>query len=306
MEKSEVGNKTIKRAHIIVNTVALAGLLLIIAFAVYALWDSEQLYKAADKTNYTVYKPTIINEGKPFKVLQTENPDVIAWLSVYGTSIDYPVTQGQDNKKYVDTNAEGRYSLTGAIFLDASNSKDFSDFNSILYGHHMDRHAMFGDIGKFSDRKVFDTYRYGNLYYGGKDHGVEFFAFLHVDAYDNMIFVPGIGGNNRQKYLNELYSKAMYLRDIKISANDRIVLLCTCSSSSTNGRDILVGKITDEVYEDQFGAGADGGNGQRNVSVLGTDFKISPQWFTLILILALLLTLLLLLEYRSRKQKKTI
>jgi len=132
--------------------------------------------------------------------LQAINPEVFSWLTVYGTNIDYPVAQGQDNMKYVNTNAEGKYSLSGSIFLDYNNSKDFSDFNSILYGHHMQKKTMFGEIGSFSNQYFFDSHRYGNLYYGGKDHGIEFFAFIHTSAYDDTVFTPNVTDKNRQAY----------------------------------------------------------------------------------------------------------
>jgi sortase B len=192
------------------------------------------------------------NEGKSFAELQSINPEVIAWLTVYGTNIDYPVTQGKDNIKYVNTNAEGKSSLTGSIFLDQANNKDFSDFNNILYGHHMEKKAMFGEIGTFSDRTVFDGHRYGNLHVDGKDKGIEFFAFVHTDAYDSAVFSANVEGEARQVYLDYLLEKALYKRDIPVSADDKIILLSTCSADSTNGRDILVGRITDKVFADPF------------------------------------------------------
>jgi len=233
----------------IVSYAVLAIIMLLIAFAEYALWDTNQIHRAADKSHYEVYKPSKADGGKSFKELQAINDEVFAWLTVYGTNIDYPVAHNEDNMKYVNTNAEGQYSLSGAIFLDSSNSKDFSDFNSILYGHHMAKKTMFGEIGEFSDRAVFEARRYGNLYYDEKDHGIEFFAFVHVDAYDMAVFRANAKDETRQGYLDNLIEKSMYFRDIGVSTEDRIILLSTCSSSSTNGRDILVGRITDETYE---------------------------------------------------------
>jgi hypothetical protein len=148
----------------------------------------------------------------------------------------------------------GEYSLSGAIFLDSANSRDFTDFNSIFYGHHMEKQAMFGDLGLFSGREYFNERPYGNLYFGGRDHGIEFFAYLHVDAYDWPVFTPAIkGAEARQAYLDGLYEKATHTRDIGgVTAEDQIVLLTTCSSSSTNGRDILAGRLTDALFEDTF------------------------------------------------------
>jgi len=210
--------KIVKGVNSVINMTVLTIIVSLMAFAGYALWDSKQIYQAADKSHYAVYKPAAADEGKSFQELQALNAEVFAWLSVYGTNIDYPVTQGTDNMKYVNTNAEGLYSLSGAIFLDCAASPDFSGFNSILYGHHMEKKAMFGEIGSFADRDMFDTRRYGNLYFGGKDHGIEFFAFVHTDAYDSTVFTAIVAGEQaRQAYLNNLLAKAIHKRDATIN-----------------------------------------------------------------------------------------
>ena len=251
MKANEIGVKIIRLIDSTINLAVLTVIMLSLAFAGYALWDSKQIHQAADKSQYAVYKPTPENQGKSFKTLQAINEEVFAWLTVHGTNIDYPMTQGQDNMKYVNTNAEGLYSLSGAIFLDYNNSKDFTDFNSLIYGHHMARRAMFGEIGSFADKNFFDSHRYGNLYYAGENHNIEFFAFIHTDAYNHSVFRANVKGEERQAYLDNLLEIAMHKReDVGVTIQDRIVLLCTCSSSSTNGRDILVGRFTDEVYEE--------------------------------------------------------
>ena len=251
-----MGRKIILTIDKVINNIVLTIIVVALAFAGYALWDSNQIYLAADKSHYEVYKPAVYEvyeEGKSFDELRAINPEVFAWLTVYGTNIDYPVTQGPDNMKYVNTNAEGLYSLSGSIFLDYQNDRSFSDFNSILYGHHMEKKTMFGEIGFFSDKEFFEAHKYGNLYYDGKNHGIEFFAFVHSDAYDGAVFSANINGEETQEvYLEGLLNKATHRRDIGVSKEDHIILLTTCSSASTNGRDILAGRITDEVYDDPF------------------------------------------------------
>ena len=248
-----MAKKAVRTANSLVNFAVLAAILLLLAFGCYALWDSNQVYNAANAAQYEIYKPTVENEGKTFQELQAINPEVFSWLTIYGTNIDYPVTQGGDNMKYVNTGAEGSYSLSGSIFLDCENSRDFSDLNSILFGHHMEKQTMFGEIGLFSDKGYFDARPYGNLYYAGRDHGLEFFAFVHADAYDSSVFAAGVMGSEQQQaYLDGLLEKAAFTRDIGVTVNDRIVLLSTCSSDSTNGRDILIARITDDTFDDAF------------------------------------------------------
>jgi sortase B len=157
--------------------------------------------------------------------------------------------------KYINTDAKGEYALSGAIFLDSGAKNDFSDFGSVLYGHHMEKNAMFGELGRFADKDFFDERAYGSLYFGGREHGLEFFAFLHVDAYDNDIFRKGITGEKESAaYLDMLMGRAIHTRDtVKVDpAKDRIILLTTCSSSTTNGRDVLAARITDGLFEDIF------------------------------------------------------
>ena len=297
-----MAKKAVRTANSIVNFAVLAAILLLLAFGCYALWDSNQVYNAANAAQYEIYKPTVENEGKSFGELQMLNPEVFSWLTVYGTNIDYPVTQGGDNMKYVNKGADGSYSLSGSIFLDCENSRDFSDFNSILFGHHMEQRAMFGDLELFSDKDYFDARRYGNLYYGGRDHGLEFFAFLHTDAYNTSVFAAGVSGEARQVYLNGLLDKAAFTRDIGVTAEDRIVLLSTCSAESTNGRDILVARITDELFGDAFktteinNTGTQpAADGQRSVWI------IIPAWLWTALPVLAALILLVIVIYHKRK-----
>jgi sortase B len=248
------GVKAVRAANEVVNLVLITLILLLFAAGCYAVWDAKQIHQEADAARYAVYKPTAEYGFESFGELQKLNPETAAWLSVYGTHIDYPVMQStDDNMKYVSTDAEGGFSLSGSIFLDYKNSKDFSDFNSILYGHHMYEGMMFGDIELFADKEYFDARRYGNLFYGGRDHGIEFFAFLHADAYDTKVFNAAVQGEEQQQaYLDMLLGMSKHTRGLSVTTSDRIILLSTCSTTPTNGRDILVGRITDEVFEDIF------------------------------------------------------
>ena len=251
---AKIGKKAIWLAHGVINTFLLIIILLLLVFACYAIWDSNQVHRDANSARYEKFKPTVENAGASFDELRAINPDVFAWLTVYGTHIDYPVVQGKDNLRYVNTDVLGNYSLSGAIFLDYLNSPDFSDFNNILYGHHMEKMTMFGEIGQFADKSYFDARKYGRLYYGGQEHGLEFFAIVHTDAYNNAVFRPNVKGEDaQQKYLDMLLEMAIHIREeVTVTTEDRIVLLSTCSETTTNGRDMLLARITDEVYSDTF------------------------------------------------------
>ena len=169
------------------------------------------------------------------------------------TNIDYPIVQSDNNSKYINTDAKGEYSLSGSIFLDYRNDSLFNDFNSIIYGHHMAYSAMFGDISSFKDKEFFDNHRYGSIFFEGEEHGIEFFALVEADVYASCLYVPGIDKSlMQQEYLDSILASAINSRNIKVTTADKIVLLSTCTEGMTNGRHILIGKITDEIYENVF------------------------------------------------------
>jgi sortase B len=280
----------------------LIAILLLLASGCYAIWDTAQVYSEADASQYEAYKPTEGDEGMSFAELVKLNPEVFAWLTVYGTHIDYPVAQGPNNTKYINTNAEGEYALSGAIFLDSGCSRDFSDFNNIIYGHHMEKEAMFGEIGSFSDAGFFEARRYGALYYGGGYHGIEFFAFLKTDGYDREVYRTGVKGIEEERaYVDMLLGKSIHVRDdVELTEDDRIVLLSTCSPVPTNGRDILVGRLTNEVYADGFAIGES--EAPAGAAILFGTWSGLPLWVWIVIIAAVILIVLLLIRARKKKR----
>ena len=248
-----IGRRSIKIANSLVNALVFFAVALLLAFGCYSMWDAQQVFSAAGAAKYEKFKPTAEN-SLSFSELQAINPDVFAWLCVYGTNIDYPVVQGEDNVKYVNCDAQGKHSLAGALFLDANSARSFSDFSSIIYGHHMEKQTMFGEIGLFSDKSYFDERRYGTLYYEGREHGLELFAFIHTDAYNRAFYRTGITDRAASEaYLGLLLREAAHTRrDVAVTAQDKIILMSTCSGVTTNGRDILIGKITHEIHSNPF------------------------------------------------------
>lgn len=300
-----LGRRIVRWADSMIDTVMLSLLLFFLILAVYALWDSNQIYQAGDSAQYESYKPDG-EDGLSFEELKKINPEVFGWITIYGTHIDYPIAQAEDNDKYVNTSITGEYSLVGSIFLDYRNKNDFSDYNSILYGHHMEANAMFGEVGNFKEKEYFGEHKYGNLYFGGKDHGLEFFAFLEQDAYNFDFFIPAIEGEEKQQaYLRMLLDNAIYTRDIGLKPDDHIVLLYTCTSSTTNGRHVLAARITDQVFENNFE--------KEPAKIFGLDsqkiwalFNKLPLWAWIVIILILLLLMEIALRKaleRSRKKK---
>lgn len=202
--KKSLSRRLVLAVDGVINHLLLIFAALIFLFGFYALWDSNQVYSLASSSEYEAYRPVTTQQDElasfsGFSKLQELNPEVLGWINVYGTNIDYPLVQAKDNEKYLNKDSKGEFAATGAIFLDARNNPKFEDFNTIIYGHHVENGVMFGDVAKFADQEFFDQHRYGSIYYNGVEKGLEIFEMLEVDAYDFNIYDPGIQGEDRQQ-----------------------------------------------------------------------------------------------------------
>ena len=118
----------------------IAGILFLLGLL--ALADNARIYAEADSRVYQACRPAGTRSG--FAALHSRNPEVLGWISIPGTKIDYPFVQGSDNREYANLSPERKFSLAGSLFLDSRNAPDCSDFNTLLYGHHMDDYKTLG------------------------------------------------------------------------------------------------------------------------------------------------------------------
>lgn len=226
---------------------ALAGLLMLalLAFGGFALWQDAAVSRGAFAgSDLLQYKPAALSADNPtLAELQALNPDVCGWLTIDGTHIDYPVVQGATNMDYVNRDVYGNFSLSGAVFLDSRSAVDFSDAYSVLYGHHMDNGAMFGDVAQFADADYFTQHTTGSLSLPGAAYRIELFACLRADAYDTALYTPDQYTGDTAALLDYIAAQAVQQRDIGATPQDRLVALSTCAEAETNGRVVLVGRL---------------------------------------------------------------
>lgn len=272
--------------------------LLALFIGIYAFWDTHQVMEVADSETYSMYKPNS-EDDLTFDQIRAKNPDVLGWIDLYGTNIDYPIVQGKDNEEYLNKTVLGKFSTTGSIFLDASNKKDFSDFQNILYGHYMAERKMFGDMELFKDREFFNTHKYGVIHrVNKKSKGIEFFAFLKTVGTDDKILSISKNSLEKPDLINHIYENADYSRKLDFGENENLVILDTCDLSVTNGRYILIGRLTDKVEENIF---KEEKKVNKFAKLLKKFYKINIL-LTLIIIWILLVLIYLIYDRISRKK----
>lgn len=174
--------------------------------------------------------------------LSAEHDDSVAWLYIPDTNIDYPIMKSEDNDYYAHRAADGSYLYAGSLFMDYRNSSDFTDFNSIVYGHNMANGTMFADIPHYENEEYFMNHSYGWLTDDDDVRLIDFFAVARtVDTSGLYLADP-----NFQEWDSQLRNCASIYKEIGISADDHLITLSTCTSAEGNSRTVLVGKIIEE------------------------------------------------------------
>ena len=178
--------------------------------------------------------------------LSNEHSDSVAWLYIPGTNINYPVMQSGDNEYYTHRAADGSYLYAGSLFMDYRCSSDFSDFNSVIYGHNMGNGTMFANIPNYENEEYFMNHSYGWLTTENDVRLIDFFAVARTsDTSGLYLAVP-----NFNEWDNQLRNCASIYKEIGISEEDNLITLSTCTSAEGNSRTILVGKIIENREDD--------------------------------------------------------
>ena len=113
------GKKMIQSLSRAVDNAVLLLLLVCLIFAGYSLWDTHKVYEDASSAKYETYKPVSEEETKSFEELRAMNPDVLGWITIYDTMIDYPLVQSKvSNNEYLSRNPEKEFESSGSIYLD--------------------------------------------------------------------------------------------------------------------------------------------------------------------------------------------
>ena len=171
--------------------------------------------------------------------LQNEvNPSIAGWITVPGTHIDYPFVNCDNNDYYIGTDIYGNSASAGTLFTDSRCATDFTDFNTIIYGHNMRNNTMFGDLPQFSDGWFFDNHQTGTLYTQYDTYTLEIFACLIVRSDDDVIYSPNIEEDAFFDYVQE-HARTFREPDRSLS----VVTLSTCGYEFTDARIVIIASL---------------------------------------------------------------
>lgn len=183
-----------------------------------------------------------------WEALQGENPDIYAWITVPGTQVDYPVLQHpSDDAYYLAHNLDGSEGYPGCIYTESKNRKDFSDRNTILYGHNMKDGSMFGSLHNFEEESFFTEHRYAFVYTKEQIYVYDLFAAYEFSD-DHLLYAYNFASDlGYQEYLDMVFGirdMGAHLREgVEVTVKDTILTMSTCISAKPENRYLVQGLL---------------------------------------------------------------
>ena len=194
-------------------------LILVILFSGYRIYTQKQAEAQYDQEIQQVQaeketieekiaeeKPGLSESEKAMNLVgefKEEVPQVVAWITIPDTHIDFPVVQGTDNIFYLDQNFKGQAHPYGAIFLEMENKADFSDDNVMIYGHNVPNGGFFQDLLKYREQGFFEAHPTVILAREGAYDKFEIFAAYPAKADENFR-QPSYSEGEKEEFFNRI------------------------------------------------------------------------------------------------------
>lgn len=177
------------------------------------------------------------------EALREVNPDVLGWIWIPDTKINYPVMRGTDNDYYLHHTWDENESVMGSIFLEHQNSADLTDFNTMIYGHNMGNGSMFASLRNYADVVYWNAHPY---VYIRSDMGVyryEVFSFYDTEVESNAYGLEFATDRIKALFLNEIRLDSVLETQIRPAYTDRILTLSTCSGLGQDTRWVVHARL---------------------------------------------------------------
>ena len=223
---------------IIVILVAAALVFLLMAFKEqYPIWKNQQ---ELENLRSKVEKKKTKNENPHinWENLKSTNPEIVGWIKVPGTKIDYPILQGKEWNEYLHKNYKEDYSYAGSIFIQPEAA--FNDQHLIIYGHNMKNNTMFGSLPKYSKQEYYEEHSVLYLLTPKQNYKVKLIAG-YVTPSDSKVYEFEKTKEERSGLLKTALDNSLFTSGTTVSDEDRLLTLSTCSYEYDNARFVLMG-----------------------------------------------------------------
>ena len=233
----------------------IAGLTSIAFLLMYAVQSKQQahLYSnlAAVRKQNTRQEIASQSSVQPTsRNLYLENSDMVGWIQIEGTRIDYPVMQTPtDPNYYLKHDFEKHYTDYGCPFMQADCDALAPSDNLIIYGHNMKDGSMFADLDKYRSKDFWQAHKTVRFDTAAGSSAYEIFAVIRTtvqadaaDALPFYWFVDAAAPEEFADYVSACKARALYDTGISAQYGDKLLTLSTCDNLTDNGRLLVIAK----------------------------------------------------------------
>ena len=183
-----------------------------------------------------------------FAALREVNPDVVGWIYIPNTNVNYPILQGKTNDQYIYRLMTGEYNSSGSIFMEAGIGWDFSEQNTPIYGHNMKNGTMFADITGYKSQEFYDAHPFAMLLTPEKNYYVRIFSGYVTDIWGNA-WDTAFSEERFGNWLESLGRKSYFSSAVVPTTEDRILTFSTCTYETDEARFVVHGVLEEYTEE---------------------------------------------------------
>ena len=243
-----------------------AALLCVFSFSAYKIISTLRGYKQAEEAYnkissqvVTVASPTPTPELSPdvtappekspidvdFAALKATSDDAVGWIYQPNTVINYPIAHTEDNYYYLDHILGGEPNGNGTIFIDVKCAGDFSDKNTLVYGHNMNDGSMFASLRNYRDPAYYPDHPVLYISTPDKNYRLELFtgfvteptSFAYANSFDEV--------EQFEHFIDSARELSVFETDVEVTTEDRLVTLSTCTYEFDDARFVVIGKLVE-------------------------------------------------------------
>lgn len=245
------GKKTkincIQLIFIIILIASICGIICYLCIANKEKQEYKNLQENMATENHTDEKSDRIEKVKE---LQKENSDIVAWIEIEGTNINYPILHTTNNDFYLNHNYKKEETLAGSLFLDKDFDIKNGSSNYLIYGHRNKQGLMFEDLLKYAKEDFYKEHKKIRFTTDKEDRDYEIMAVFYSRVYykdeQNVFryyyFVNAKDENEYNNYVKQSKDASIYDTGVTAKYGEQLLTLSTCEYSQEDGRFVIVAK----------------------------------------------------------------
>lgn len=199
--------------------------------------EVEYAPSGSDEESGEETEPLVPMQRIDLASLQAINNEAVGWIEIPGTVISYPLVHTSDNIYYLTHTFRREENKSGSIFIETSNSADFHDLHTIVYGHNMKNGSMFAGLKNYKKSSYYEAHPYIYIDLADGSHCYQIFSCHEAPVTDTTFTIGYAADDTYASFLNTIKGSSLYDTGVEVGVNDSVITLSTCTN---DGKDRFV------------------------------------------------------------------